>query len=284
MIKNPAIPFLLGVLGLVCLFAAWRPAQASVPAPVILKIMPFGDSITTSVSNTSIHSTPVKAEASYRYWLDHDLHAALIPFVFIGTQINNYGGPPKYPDFDHHNEGHSAYSAIDFLNKSDPYYIDTILSANSYGTSTLNIPDILLMHLGTNDLGQGYSPGEAVSHLGALIDHFRAINTDVVVLLAQVIPCGPTDYYVEPQDRSSCTKIPEMNALIPALAAQKNSTQSPVIVVDQYTDFNVNTDTYDALHPNQSGEIKMANKWLAAIQKWWIQSLPHHEFFPRAAK
>jgi lysophospholipase L1-like esterase len=42
-------------------------------------------------------------------------------------------------------------------------------------------------------------------------------------------------------------------------------------VVDQYTGFNVKTDTADGIHPNDQGHEKFAAKWLppleAAIQK-----------------
>ncbi|MCB0195217.1 MAG: hypothetical protein KDJ65_24930, partial [Anaerolineae bacterium] len=40
---------------------------------------------------------------------------------------------------------------------------------------------------------------------------------------------------------------------------------SPVIVVDQYSGFDVNADTHDGTHPNISGEQKMAQKWLDAL-------------------
>jgi hypothetical protein len=50
------------------------------------------------------------------------------------------------------------------------------------------------------------------------------------------------------------------------LAGQKTSTQSPVILVDQWTGFNANTDTIEGLHPNETGELKMANKWLGALR------------------
>jgi lysophospholipase L1-like esterase len=285
--KNHVLSLFLAVLTLASLFAAWQPAQAS-PAALSwpLKIMPFGDSITSSVSHTTVHQTDVAAQASYRYWLDHDLHAAGIPFEFIGTQINNYNGPPKYLDFDRHNEGHSGYGTFNLLDSGDANYIDTLLSANSNGTNVPNVPDIVLMHLGSVDIA---TPGhDAISqitgNLGILIDRFRVKNPKVIILVAQIIPCTTTNFYKIPQDRSFCSKIPGLNSAIPALVALKNTADSPVYVVDQYTGINASTDTYDGEHPNQSGEQKMATKWLAAIQNWWNARFPNRGFLPIVLK
>src|SRR5690606_13665950 len=55
-------------------------------------------------------------------------------------------------------------------------------------------------------------------------------------------------------------------AMIPTLVAQKNTAQSPVIVVDQYAGFDPDADTYDSVHPDAVGEKKVAGKFFAAIQ------------------
>lgn len=283
--KHPGIPILLAVLALVLLLSGWQPVAASPALPVTPKIMPFGDSITSSVGDgkCSLNGGPVlSAQASYRYWLYNDLHNALIPFEFIGTQTTNWCGQPLHAgQFDQHNEGHSGYQAADFLNPGDQYYIDKLLNANSNG----NVPDIVLMHLGTVDLSKGRTKPEIIADLGSLIDHFRAKNPKVIVLVAQIIPCATTTYYKTPQDRSFCSKIPDLNSAIPALVAQKNSPISPVDVVDQYDGFDATqgVDTYDGLHPQASGEKKMAAKWLAAIQKWYLYK-PHREFLPFLTK
>lgn len=39
-----------------------------------------------------------------------------------------------------------------------------------------------------------------------------------------------------------------------------------VMVVDQWTGYDRNLDNYDGLHPNASGEQKMADKWFAALE------------------
>ena len=56
-----------------------------------------------------------------------------------------------------------------------------------------------------------------------------------------------------------------LNAAIPAWAASESTAQSPVIVVDQWTGFDTDADTYDGVHPNASGDAKIAQNWLEAL-------------------
>ncbi len=240
--------FVLLALILMTFMPGNQPAKAAVETALPVKIMPFGDSITSSVA----------AQASYRYWLYHSLVDASVKFSFIGTQTLNYGGAPKYSDFDPHHEGHSGYATYNFLDPADPNYIDKILTPS-------NIPDMVLIHLGTVDFVHDYHYeviDAAIANLGTLIDHFRAKNPKIIILLAQIIPCRGYD---------GCFNIDDLNAKIPALASQKNILFSPVMAVDLYTGFNAYAgyDTYDGVHPNESGEKKMAARWFRAIQLYW---------------
>ena len=242
-----------------------QPARAETVTVTPIKIMPFGDSITTSKDPYS----------SYRCELDHSLHAAGIPFIYAGTQTTNFDdhnplcGDPL-SDYDHHHEGHSGAMAWDFLHTDnwtgDPKYtLDYILSQN--------VPDMVLMHLGTNDLDQNHALSQIISDLGSLIDQFRAKNPQVIILIAQIIPCDPV------QIGPWCFNVDDLNALIPGLAVQKNTVISPVVVVDQFTGFSRTADTMDGIHANSSGDAKMAAKWFEKIQIWWNYS-PQHMFIP----
>lgn len=268
MSKNRGLRILLAAIVLLSLPIIARPARAQVTAGAVVRIMPFGDSITSSVGV----DWPSGPQASYRYWLDHDLHNNLLPFEFMGTRIDNYDGAPKYLDFDRHNDGWSGFTTGYFLDGIHDTDMNTILSSDRYGTTEPNVPDIVLLHLGTNDVYQGIATNTSKENLSKIIDEFRLANPNVVILLAKIIPCDPT-HALGP----NCNNIPTFNNMIPTLASAKTKTQSPVIVVDQYTGFDATagTDTYDGVHPNQSGEIKMANKWLAAILAWWNQTHSH---------
>lgn len=60
-------------------------------------------------------------------------------------------------------------------------------------------------------------------------------------------------------------KIQDLNAAIIPWATEKNSTESPIWVVDQYTGFNGGTDLRDGVHPNAAGDEKMTEVWYPAL-------------------
>lgn len=61
------------------------------------------------------------------------------------------------------------------------------------------------------------------------------------------------------------TQIQALNKAIVPWAQSKNSTDSPIWVVDQYTGFSGTSDLRDGVHPNASGDTKMANIWYPAL-------------------
>jgi hypothetical protein len=208
----------------------------------VYRIWPLGDSITKSGSGM----------ASYRYYLWQMINGRFVDFV--GTEIDMGGDPsePPYPDFDQAHDGHGGWRADMVLN-----YIDQWAQQTK--------PDIVLLHLGTNDLvGQGIA--STIDEIGQIIDRIRIVNPNVAILLAQIIPSVLID------DQ----RLQYFNYEIGLLGAQKTTSDSPIIVVDQWTGFDVNLDTYDGTHPNDQGEQKMANKWLQGLN----QILPTPEPIP----
>jgi lysophospholipase L1-like esterase len=73
--------------------------------------------------------------------------------------------------------------------------------------------------------------------------------------VAQIIPIGIGNYN---------TKIQQLNAAIVPWAQGLNKTESPIWVVDQYTGFGT-ADLRDGIHPNDAGDVKMANLWYPAV-------------------
>jgi hypothetical protein len=77
---------------------------------------------------------------------------------------------------------------------------------------------------------------------------------------------------MNPKNCGECSQ--RVNALNKAIASWASLTSTPasrVTVVDCNSGFNSNTDTNDGVHPNDSGNKKLANCWfapmLAAIQE-----------------
>jgi acyl-CoA thioesterase-1 len=242
-------------------------------ATPVIKVMPLGDSIT---AGTDQH-------ASYRCLLYQSLTAAGYNVDFVGSVHGQWGvksaqktAPPAYcnmVDLDH--EGHSGWAIYHILEG-----VPSSWDGNLQAWAAANPPDVALVHLGTNNFG--YGPPEypapdvdaAIDQLGQVIDTLRAANPQVKILLAQITPSKASN--------DTLTMIPQYNARIPALAAGKANALSPIVVVDQYTGYDVNVDTYDGTHPSPSGEAKMAARWKSGFDQ--IMKPRFRTFFPQVIR
>jgi lysophospholipase L1-like esterase len=163
---------------------------------------------------------------------------------FVGTL------PPQGCGFtyDGENEGHGGFLAT------------TIAEQNQLvGWLAATDPDVVMMHLGTNDVWNNRSPATILAAFTKLVGQMRAANPAMKVLVAQIIPMTPGNC-------AECTqRVVDLNAAIPAWAAATSTAASPVTVVDQFTGFTTSTDTGDGVHPNAAGDQKIANRWYPAL-------------------
>jgi hypothetical protein len=210
--------------------------------------MPLGDSITQGG----------QGYASYRYELWFDLLDEGFTVDFVGQRDSVFGKPPVldwYPQdhdtFDRDHEGYWGWRTDEIAG--------IIFDATAAGK-----PDIVLVHLGTNDIGQMGEDGvtNADLNLRVIIDTVRSVRPDVTILLAQVLPIGPGTSYYENADQ-----VDPLNDAIAAVAADMDRPESPVILVDQNSGFDLDTMMRsDGLHPNRAGEAQMSDAWLASLK------------------
>lgn len=223
---------LVAVVALVATFIAVRPA-ASAAAPV--RVMPLGDSITAG-------------PGCWRAYLwDRLQRTGYTDIDFVGTQSGGGCAVPLDPD----HEGHGGFSATGIAdqNQLPPW----LAAAN---------PDIVLMHLGTNDMWGGHIPTDnKITALTKLVGQMRANNPNMKIIVAQIIPMGANACATCPAD------VMAFNDRIPAWAAGLTTAQSPITVVDQWTGFDTATDTGDGVHPNDAGFRKMADRWYPAVTR-----------------
>jgi acyl-CoA thioesterase I len=228
------IPLFIAALVLTFAITVVSPSTSVDAQTATVRIMPLGDSITT-------HIPPYN---SYRRPLWHMLDNAGYNVDFVGSRrVDDSNRLPSNTDFDLEYEGHPGWRVDNILGSIRPW-------ADAFD------PDIVLVHLGTNDLIQGQSVDSTISELGQLIDTLRASNPNVTILMAQIIPFNRTNGH----------HVPTLNSRIASLVSARNTSQSRVILVDQYSGFNTSTDTFDGTHPNVAGEQKLANRWYAALQ------------------
>ena len=204
-------------------------SPTTAPAGSPVKIMALGDSITGS-------------PGCWRALLWQMLPAAQVDFV--GTL------PPQGCGFtyDGENEGHGGALVTTVAN-----------SDQLVGWLSATTPDVVMMHFGTNDVWSNIAPDTILAAYTRLVGQMRASKPTMKILVAQIIPMNP----------STCTecaqRVVALNAVIPAWAAGLSTSASPITVVDQFTGFDDATDTYDGVHPNDAGNVKLANKWYPAV-------------------
>ncbi|GAA2795606.1 SGNH/GDSL hydrolase family protein [Crossiella cryophila] len=197
-----------------------------------LRIMPLGDSIT-------------EAPGCWRAYLwDQLRRTGHTNIDFVGTRTG--GGCPVGHDRDH--AGYSGYQAT-FIAREN--LLPTWLAVAR--------PDVVLMHLGTNDLWFGQGTEAVLPAYTKLVEQMRTNNPAIRILLAHIIPMAP------PNCTSCAKQVVDLNTAIPAWAATKSTARSPITVVDQWTGFDPITDTYDGVHPVDSGFRKMADRWFPAV-------------------
>jgi hypothetical protein len=233
-----------------------KSVSVNVAAAAPWKIMPIGDSITQSNLE----------HQSYRYQLWAKMLNANISFDFIGSQQLNSNQtavgnlPPgtvqvARPDITVNGQtytfdpDHEAYWGL---------ATDEVLTRLRASLPALaEKPDIALIHLGTNDVRNGQSDASTIQELKSIIAELRNSNPEVIIMVAKIIPYATNTGAVTP-----------LNLLIDDLDTSMSQGNSPVIIVDQYSGFNPvsGQDTFDGIHPNLSGEGKLADKWLAAIR------------------
>jgi lysophospholipase L1-like esterase len=125
-----------------------------------------------------------------------------------------------------------------------------------------------LIELGTNDVFQCVGTASAVKDLSLIIDKLRRKNTSVKILLAQIPPLGnqwaPKKLCGTDTAYDQAIKI--FNEAVLHFARVKMTARSPVIIVDQFTGVDPATDMYDDIHPNEKGEMIMAERWYKALK------------------
>jgi len=206
------------------------PTTTAVAAPV--RIMPLGDSITAGTG-------------CWRAKLWHQLQeAGHTDIDFVGGVSDGGGCNPGYSyDFDH--EGHGGYSATGIAanNQLPPW-----LAANT--------PDIVLMHLGTNDMWGGYIPlADKIAAFTKLVGQMRAANPAVKIIVAQIIPMSASACATCPAD------VVALNNALPSWASGLSTAQSPIVLADLWTGYDAVADNVDGVHPNDTGFGKMAAAW-----------------------
>lgn len=210
-----------------------------------VRILPVGDSITQGGKRE-------RAEHTYRLALQRLLRERGIGYDFIGSRTAGLHADGVWPD---------VADGVPFDPDHEGYYGAKTASVCARVTQALPSypapPDIVLIHLGTNDQKSRDFEADCIAPLRRLIQTLREANSNVAILLGHLNFNG---------SEGASTLRP----LVEKLAVEMHTPLSPVITVHHYRGWNEKpkqeqSDTFDWAHPNPSGQLKMARAWLDAM-------------------
>ncbi|MCO5205967.1 MAG: putative Ig domain-containing protein [Anaerolineae bacterium] len=205
-------------------------------APV--RIMPLGDSITQG-SNSGV--TDSDKWISYRYDLWHSLQQAGYYVDFVGSRTNGQYYTP-IDGFDPHHQGAPGATANTTANSVTGYLTD-------------NPADIVLLHIGTNDLNANPANTSAAT-VGIILNKIDVVDPDIVVVLARIINRVPFN--------GNWTIF---NNNVEAMALARIAAGDLIEIIDVEVDAGLiyqiqpAGDMNDTLHPFHTGYSKMAPQW-----------------------
>ena len=189
-------------------------------------------------------------------------------FDFVGTLKSDNGCAPA--GYDQDNQGYSSSLVTEIVanittaRMCDPNPCPAL--ADLQQALMTDRADVALMHFGTNDVWNSKNPEDIVAGYTAVVEALRAANPKVVILVAQIIPMNVTASTCNDCTCAGCaTGVPALNTRIISWAAEHDSADSPIRVVDQYDGYDATADNRDGVHPNSQGSLKMADQWYTAL-------------------
>ena len=199
-----------------------------------IKIMPLGDSITHGSKGS------VPGYGGYRDDLADMLVNEGMNFDFVGTQTDYYSTFPYH-------EGHPSFSVQMILNKVESYL-------------NTSHPDMVLLHIGTNDINENQSPSYVKMRTSSLLDAIWTFNPNITVILSSIIPRLDETHNAEHE---------RLAPLIRSLVEEKKDAGYSVYYCPMYeffTDYsNWHGWIFDDMHPNNDGYNAMARAWYKRI-------------------
>ena len=211
-----------------------------------LRIMPLGNSLT---SGSKPASGPQPTDIGYRKKLFNDLEPTYnsIGLQFVGSQSTGDGS-----GFDQDHEGRSGWRA-------DQIRDNIYLSGGDWLSG--NPPDVILLHIGTNDIGASENLPDIVTEVEAILDRIdlyeQDFDTEVVVFVARIIRLLSGSF--------DGTETTSYNNQLAAMVNQRIANGDKLYLVDQEPSIVYPGGLPDLIHPDETGYNAMADVWRSAI-------------------
>ena len=218
-------------------------------APV-LRIMPLGDSITNGTGSNDT--------AGYRGFLWTFLKNAGYNVDFVGSTTSN-PGTVSGMDVDH--EGHGGWKIDDLYNSNGKGIYEMLPT----WCGMFEAPNVILLHLGTNDSGS-----DSLTNMWrttALLDRLHEFEPSAHVIASTLMWRKTAANYA---------RIQNYNSYLTNVVQQQQAKGQKISILDMHAAvpgddrLEEGQTTYfgDGLHPNAAGYELMANAWLGAIHMY----------------
>ncbi len=223
-----------------------------------MKIMCIGDSITDDC----------EGNGAWRYYLQTLLQNNGYQFNFVGRQQSS-PTPPTFTKVNHEGYCGSVIAApgvyaVHNYNTTDAYLLKIV--ADALGIQA-NLPDLVLLLIGTNDVGRGRDPYHvATNDMPQLLDLIFSKAPNANIILAKITSLQnanlPGLSYA-----SYAMNVPIYNAALQTMVNARRAQGQNVFLADMYSVVDYQTMFQgDHVHPNSTGFFMVANEWLARMQ------------------
>jgi lysophospholipase L1-like esterase len=218
-------------------------AAVATPVGSLLKIMIVGDSITQGSAG----------DFSWRYRLDKQLTTAGVRFDLVGTRDDLFDNIENV-------QGSQAYADRDFDRDHDAVWGGSLHEAKDQIREHVSTTraDVLLILLGTNDLTFFSDAPHSEQDLRTLIANARAANAQLSFVLGRVLPKRAAD-------ATFVAAAQDLNTRLVTLASSLTTTSSPITIARTDEGYDTTLDSYDGVHPNASGEQRIAAAFSDAL-------------------
>eukprot|EP01006_Ploeotia_vitrea_P049298 TRINITY_DN67327_c3_g1_i22.p1 TRINITY_DN67327_c3_g1~~TRINITY_DN67327_c3_g1_i22.p1 ORF type:complete len:378 (-),score=26.86 TRINITY_DN67327_c3_g1_i22:1221-2354(-) len=241
------------------------------------RIMPLGDSITQGGL----------AKSAYRHSLFTVLRNNNYMCRFVGTRNKSTQGQDTVQT--HFDVWHEGWSG-----RRTKYFV-------KYGVvekaMQLCYPDIVLVHLGTNDLLATEPHSMTVKHLIWLLKILNKVHPAVTVLLSTVIPMkgaekrikalnkqltGTVEKYAPTFNKTFTCANATADCLASVRRAQRLKFNRTVLLVDIGKGLNLKSDFLkDGIHPNDEGHDKIAHNWYKYLTTYILPAPTPNQTVPQ---
>jgi hypothetical protein len=184
--------------------------------------------------------------------------------LFVGSLTSG----TLVPDFDPDHEGHGGWRAEEIVNGrigSTAGKLDEWLIAEE--------PNIILLHIGTNDIGQNNEDWNEVEDIMVVIDDYESASGKAVWVVIALIIDRSCDPYLPPCPKSLQTTNFN-NDVREFVFIPRQAGGDKIVLVDMQNDagidynrWDMGGDMWDNLHPYETGNSKMGELWFSALME-----------------